>query len=394
MKIAFIHPTDLYIDNDAITNYIRDILNHSSVNKNYKIIHYGISKYSFSKRQIIEHGNKNFYPIFNQLDKKFLPLTLKYMYLLWQKKFSLQFKDSILSFHQVEWALPFLYPQKVGPTIVTIHGASKFNRIAWDNKIKIWFYDLVEKLVIAKADKIITVSRDGYKYYNTRYPNIAEKFVYIPTFVNENMFFPIKNRKHVKKKWGFQEKDIVLMYVGRLAQEKGLDILAYAFKILTNTLSPYKSKVVLAIVGDGPQKKHIESIIKEQKITNVKFFGELKHEKIPEILNCADLSVLPSAFEGTPLSALESAACGVPVIGFNVGDMSEIVQEGINGYLSKDRTPESLAQAIINGIKEKDKMHKFSRESVKKYWASIVIPNILKLYDNVFKYSRLYKKRN
>ncbi len=376
MKIALIHPTDPRIDNDSITNYLKGILKYNSVYKEHEIIYYGISKLDSKKKEFIDKNNIYFKQIFLQPTKRYVPLTLKYMYLLWCKRTNSQFKGKILSFHGVEWALPFLYPKKTGKILLTIHGASKFNSIAWKNIFKIYFYKWIEELVIKRVDRIILVSKDGYEYYVSKYPKLSYKFTFVPTFVDEQLFFPRNDTLQLRRKYNINKRDIVLIYIGRLVFEKGLDILLLSFKKLKNKFS----KLKLIIVGGGPTRKKLKIIIKNKQINDVVFFGLIDFIKIPEILNCADLFVLPSAFEGTSLAVLEAIACGVPVISFEVGDMNKIIDDGVNGYLVKDRNYIDFANAIEKGIKTRNIMKGKCSAMIKKYLASTIIPKILEKY--------------
>ena len=177
----------------------------------------------------------------------------------------------------------------------------------------------------------------------------------------------------------FRETGIDLEWQGQGIDEKGIDILISAFKQVGDKF-PF---LRLIIVGKGPQEKYLKSMVENQGINNVVFLGIVNHQKIPEILNCADLFVLPSAFEGTPLAVLEALACGVPVISFDVGDISRIITDGLNGYLVKNRTSKALARAIISGIETRSKMQRNCRKTTKNYWASNVIPKILDIYNEV-----------
>jgi len=88
----------------------------------------------------------------------------------------------------------------------------------------------------------------------------------------------------------------------------------------------------LLLVGEGPERLFVQQLVKELKLVeDVVFLGEL--DNLEEILNCADLVVLPSEQESFGLTALEAHACSVPVIAAAVGGLPEVVVDGETGFL-------------------------------------------------------------
>jgi len=78
----------------------------------------------------------------------------------------------------------------------------------------------------------------------------------------------------------------------------------------------------------------------------VTFSGLIKHEKLNHFYNAADVCVIPSYYESFGLVALESMACGTPVVATNVGDLKSIIQQRETGYVVMDNTPSALANKI------------------------------------------------
>ena len=83
---------------------------------------------------------------------------------------------------------------------------------------------------------------------------------------------------------------------------------------------------------------HIES--------SVTFLGLIKQEKLPHFYSAADVCVVPSYYESFGLVALESLACGTPVVATNVGDLQKIIHQGQTGYVVMDDAPKALADKI------------------------------------------------
>ena len=99
---------------------------------------------------------------------------------------------------------------------------------------------------------------------------------------------------------------------------------------------------VLVLVGDGPDRPMAEALATELGIAgDVRFLG--KQDAVAELLQCADLFLLPSRSESFGLAALEALACGVPVIGCDIGGLPEVVVDGETGYLCAVGDVEAMA---------------------------------------------------
>lgn len=141
-----------------------------------------------------------------------------------------------------------------------------------------------------------------------------------------------------------------LLYVGRLAANKGLPIL---LKSLT-TLKSSHPDLVLTVVGDGKERQLLETMseqlgLKEQ----VKFVGYQSQAEVREHLQQTDVFVLPSFAEGVPVVLMEAMAAGVPVVATQIAGIGELVEEGISGYLVPPGDPVSLSKGIETLLTDK-----------------------------------------
>ena len=117
------------------------------------------------------------------------------------------------------------------------------------------------------------------------------------------------------------ERSDYFLYVGRLAEEKGLSLLLEAFST---------SKFQLKIAGDGPLREKVEDYCREFK--NIEFLGLVKKEDLPALLHNATALVFPSiCFEGMPLTIIEAFATSTPVIASRLGAMESMIENGYNG---------------------------------------------------------------
>jgi len=142
----------------------------------------------------------------------------------------------------------------------------------------------------------------------------------------------------------------VILFVGRLMALKGIRYLLGAMPRILSTFP----QTNLYIVGDGPERARLEGMCVALGIQdNVRFFGEVPHQDLPPYYTAADVFVLPScrdktgALEGLGVVLLEAMACGVPVVGSDIGGIPQIIENGVTGLLSEPESSDSLARNIL-----------------------------------------------
>ncbi len=255
-------------------------------------------------------------------------------------------KNSIIHAHRPDFMLPFILFCRKNPKVCTLHGIPDINIKTRKNTIIWGIYTSLERLSLGYIDKLIAVNQSTKDYYSDKKRNIKGKIVVVPVGIDTKMFKPLDRRK-MREKYGFDQKETIILYVGRFSIEKGLDLLLEAFKDLKSEIP----KARLILVGEGPEEKKLRKTVKTQGIESVTFIKPVTHEKIPEIINCADALALCSLFEGMPTVVLESLACGVPVVSTDVGGVNKVVVDGKTGQLVKDASRESIKNAIAKVVR-------------------------------------------
>ena len=135
-----------------------------------------------------------------------------------------------------------------------------------------------------------------------------------------------------------------LLYVGRLAVEKGLPVLFDSLGMLRADGYDFE----LTLVGDGPDRLALQDMAQRMGIADrVVFAGYASQVGVREFLRQSDIFILPSFAEGVPVSLMEAMACGVPVIATYVGGVVELVQDGATGQVVYPGDPTSLKHAIV-----------------------------------------------
>jgi glycosyltransferase involved in cell wall biosynthesis len=156
-----------------------------------------------------------------------------------------------------------------------------------------------------------------------------------------------------------------VIFVGRLAEIKRIDVLLRALQRVKTTVP----KVTAVIVGEGPLRGELVQLAQELGIDDcVAFVGRQQNTR--EWLNKARLFVLTSRSEGLSIAMTEAMACGLPAIVSDVGDLADLVEDGINGFLVRQQTPELFADRIIALLTDPEKLATFSwaaRQSALRY---------------------------
>jgi len=239
------------------------------------------------------------------------------------------------------------------PHIATCHGF-----ISNDRNLK--SYNKLDIMALRFSKRIIAVS-EGIKNNLISSGVKRQQVIVLQNAVelsmDDNMF--LKHRDYVRNKYHIRKEEIVLGYIGRISEEKGLRYLMEAGSKLIHSGVPLK----IMIVGDGPQKIEMARFAQQAGLQNKVIFAGFQKD-IETWLPSMDIFVLPSLTEGTPMALLESMACGIPVIATAVGGVPQIVDSGKNGILVSPAKTEEIVSAILNIITNKD-LHKKLSEAGK-----------------------------
>ena len=139
--------------------------------------------------------------------------------------------------------------------------------------------------------------------------------------------------------------DTLLLYVGRLSDEKQLEHIRPTLKALPNTR--------LALVGDGPARPALARTFADLPVT---FLGYLRGERLSQAYASADIFVFPSRLETFGLVVIEAMAAGLPVVAARVGGVSDIVSEGVNGYSFESGDARGLLDGARRIVESRERM--------------------------------------
>lgn len=186
------------------------------------------------------------------------------------------------------------------------------------------------------ADHVQVIS--NYLADMARAYGYKEEISIVPNGVSKTLIANGKSR--IAKQ---QKNKKIIITVSRLVEKNGIDILIDAIA----KVKEHIPDIQCLILGDGPERKNIESIIKNHELgNNVKLFGSVLYEEVPDYLAHADIFVRPSRSEGLGTSFLEAMAAGVPIIGTPVGGIPDFLKDSETGLFARVDDANNLAEKI------------------------------------------------
>ncbi|MDN3438860.1 N-acetyl-alpha-D-glucosaminyl L-malate synthase BshA [Planococcus sp. APC 3900] len=235
---------------------------------------------------------------------------------------------------------------------------------------------------IEKSD-IVTAVSDSLRdqTYDLIKPDKKIETVY--NFVDEREYFP-QDSKELKAELGIEPDQKVMIHVSNFRNVKRVQDVVETFSQARQQLD-----CKLLLVGDGPEMGRIIQQVQDLGLEDdVLFLG--KRDSLAEFYNISDIKILLSEKEAFGLVLLEAMACGVPVIGSNIGGMPEIIEPGVNGYLVELGDTKQAAEYAIEMMSDENKLEKLRQGALKTVAERFHSSKILKYYEGL--YERLLAK--
>lgn len=247
-------------------------------------------------------------------------------------------------------AVPTKLTQRLSntPSVFTIHGTALNSEVGLSHSTLV---NRVERIMERRFilgfdyDHVISVNREHLPMLERHHDAVS----YIPNGVDVDRFDverdPVEGR---------------ILYLGRLAREKRVEDLIRAMP----AISERWSEAELVVVGTGPERERLEAVATELGVSDViRFEGRVSDEAVVRHYSSAEAFVLPSIWEGHPLTLLEAWAAGVPVIATDVEGITEFVDHERNGLLVPPRSPDAIASAIDDVFDDRQKAEALGRRA-------------------------------
>ena len=327
----------------------------------------------FSERKV------RFFPVLGVKDpntRTLIPLIFKFTLALLLRRRRIDFDGRVIVLHRLEPA--YLLSGVKSQKILFLHGnipqylKDKYSENRWKGLHKIYFF--IEPFFIKQMSRIFVVSQAACMYYKKKYCRYADRFKFLPTWYNPKIFYRKEgiDREKVISRYNIPSKKKLILFVGRLELPKNPRLLIKSFK----EFYQYCPDSALIIVGDGKLSGEIEQLIFRLSLESAIFMiGRQSQEAIVELMNVSDAMLMTSAIEGMPRVAIESLACGLPVVSTDAGDVHIVVKNGESGALVHSHDPEDIARALIEVINSPPSLSS-CRDAVADYTEEKIISSI------------------
>lgn len=279
----------------------------------------------------------------------------------------------IIHFHAEGPCAAMWIPKLFGKhCIATVHGLD-WQRDKWKNGIGSKYIKFGEKMLVKYADAIIVLSRGVQKYFMDRY---NRQTVFIPNGVVRPVNRPAKL---ITEKFGLK-KDGYYCALSRLTEEKGVHYLIKAYQDLHTDKK-------LVIAGDTSDTDDYVMRLKELAADNpnIIFTGFVSGELLDEIYSNAYVYILPSNLEGMPLSLLEAMSYGNAVIGSDIPEITDVMED--KGIIFEKGNIDDLQSKMQMLEDHPEKVMELKKESsefiCEKYNWDDIADATLQLYRNI-----------
>jgi len=221
--------------------------------------------------------------------------------------------------------------------------------------------EIIRNYIISWVRKSIL---KGYRYFIV--PNELSKnyilnmgisvrhFFYVPNTIEEAYYCSSNKSKFLlRKEWKISSEAVVFSQISALTQRKGVLELCQAFINL-----PESQDIYLYIAGEGPLSKDIQELLyNHPQKKRIILTGHLSQLQIKELLHLSDFFILNSNADPNPISSIEAAAAGLPLLLSNkTGNCRELVSEGINGWIIDKNNDTSLPEVLKKALQSDSKV--------------------------------------
>jgi glycosyltransferase involved in cell wall biosynthesis len=225
--------------------------------------------------------------------------------------------------------------------------------------------------VFSNADCIICLSPTWKEYYEENFK--IKKLIILPNIIDYPIQTEIQDKNQI----------IILLFLGFITKAKGIfDVL----QVISENKDHYRNRIRLLIGGTG-QVEQLKELIRINDIEDIVIYlGWVSSNEKANILSKSDIYILPSYFEGLPISILESMSYGKAIISTNVGGIPDIVKNKENGILINPGNLEQIKETIDCFLENPDLIQSYglnSKKMVNKHLPDSVLRELENLYESL-----------
>jgi glycosyltransferase involved in cell wall biosynthesis len=257
-----------------------------------------------------------------------------------------------------------------------------------------WFQQVADRLLAGTTDIALAVSESTADFVRDarRIPAERVKVVYLGAPLEE--FSRIRSAAEIaatRQELGIAPGDIAVGTVTRLHDSKGNEFLVTAARDVVAA----RPEARFVLVGEGPLLDDLKAQAHALGLGDrFRFHGF--HKDTAAVLSAFDISVFPSLWEGTPLTAFEALAAGKPIVSTDADGLLDILEDGVTAWVVPKRDAPALARAIVHAIdrpQERDAKARAAREAGRGYDIAAFVRKMERLYALLHETSRATRRR-
>jgi D-inositol-3-phosphate glycosyltransferase len=257
------------------------------------------------------------------------------------------------------------------PLVHTMHTMAKVKNLtlAEDDAPEPMAREIGEAQVVAAADRLVANTDEEAKSLVELYDADPARVVTVPPGVDLDLFRP-GSAPAARRRLGLPADAAVLLFVGRIQPLKAPDVLLRAVARLLEVKPELADRLVVAVVGglSGSGLTHPDSLTGLTAALGlsdlVRFTDPVPQPSLADWYCAADLTVVPSYSESFGLVAIESQACGTPVVATAVGGLRTAVRDGVSGVLVESHAPDDYARVIGDLLTNDDRRRALGRGAI------------------------------
>jgi glycosyltransferase involved in cell wall biosynthesis len=283
-------------------------------------------------------------------------------------------EDTIIHAQRPDNLAPFCVSHMRNPKVVTLHGAHSDMVRTNKGDVVGQIYDQIESFSLKRAQRIICVSKANLAHFQEKYPSLSGRMRLAYAGLDLDVLKP-RHKDEAKAMLDIDRANQIILYAGRLDKEKNIDSILRAFK----EVEARNKRALLMIVGAGTDEGKLRKLAASLSLGRVEWRPIAARQELSLLLSAADATVIASAQEGLPTIAMESLACGTPVISTPVGIIPEIVKDGVNGYIVDDIS--ALSEIMEKALATSSSLSSNCAESAKRFSWESVAKEVMAVYD-------------
>jgi spore coat protein SA len=272
------------------------------------------------------------------------------------------------------------------PYLVQVHGIHEVqDKLLRSNYLIKTVGKCILKEFLIHANKIIAITRADFKPLLMLGIDLSKVRV-VPYGVDLSKFE--YNSAKLFEKGKKCKKKLRILFMGTIAPNKGVEILVEALHMMPKEIL---NRIQVDLAGDTSRfpvyVKKIKNLIRKYHLTNIRFLGQIEHEKVVKEYHSSDIFVFPSTSDSFGIVNIEAMAAGLPIIASRVGGVETFIKNGYNGLTVPPNDPKSLKDALVKLILDHNLRRLLALNGqrfvfAEMSWSQVAI-KIKKIYDEV-----------